>query len=93
MMDNELANTVAMVGIIAALVQQSKRVKWFVDLQEKIPIFVMISIALGVGAAYYIGAPNAIVEGVIMGLTACGAYSATKTQNGSSVARPPEALP
>jgi hypothetical protein len=39
---------------------------------------VLISIVLGIGAAFYIEAPNAILEGVMMGLTACGAYSASK---------------
>ena len=77
-MENELANTVAMVGIIAALVQQCKRVKVLTKLQDHVPIYVIISVCLGVGAAYYIQAENAIIEGVMMGLTACGAYSASK---------------
>ena len=83
-MDNELANTVAMVGIIAALVQQLKRIPILTKLQSQLPVFVICSLILGIGAAYYIKAPNAIIEGIIMGLTACGAYSATK-KNGKPV--------
>lgn len=81
-MENELANTVAMVGIIAALVQQFKRVPYLTKLQSHLPVFVLLAILLGIGAAFYIDAPNAIIEGVMMGLTACGAYSAAKRTNG-----------
>lgn len=77
-MENELANTVAMVGIIAALVQQFKRVTYLTSLQQHFPVFVLLSIILGVGAAFYIQTPNPIIEGIMMGLTACGAYSASK---------------
>ena len=81
-METDLSNTVAMVGIIAALVQQFKRVKILTKLQDHVPIYVIISVALGISGAYYIGATNPEIEGVMMGLTACGAYSATKSSKG-----------
>ena len=85
-MEQDLANTVAMVGVIAALVQQFKRVKILTRLQDHVPIYVIISVLLGIGAAYYIQADNAIIEGVMMGLTACGAYSASKqARNGEPI--------
>jgi hypothetical protein len=80
MMETQLGpEALALVGIIAVLVQQCKRIPYFVALKEKIPIFIIISLALGIAAAHHQEIENPIIAGLMMGLMAAGAYSATKT--------------
>lgn len=67
-----------LVGIIAILVQHLKRFEFLSNLKEKMPVFVVAAIALGLAAAYYAGIPNPVVAGVMMGLMSSGAYSAAK---------------
>ena len=72
----------ALVAVIAVLVQQLKRIPYVVSLKEKLPIFVICSMALGIAAAHYQGIVNPIVAGIVMGLMASGAYSAAKNNSG-----------
>lgn len=69
----------ALVGVIAVVVQQLKGIKPIEDLKAKVPnIYNIISMGLGVGAAYLLAIPNPIIAGITMGLMASGAYSATR---------------
>ena len=72
---------IVLIPIVAVLVNEFKRSKWIVALQDKLPIFTLISIALGIGGAYLQAIPNPIVAGLIIGFMASGVYSAAKLPN------------
>lgn len=74
-----------LVPIIAVLVNEFKRSKWIIALKDKLPIFTLLSIALGIGGAYLQTIPNPIVAGIIIGLVSSGVYSAAKVpKNGQN---------
>jgi len=69
---------IILVPIVAVFVNELKRSEWIISLQKKLPIFTLLSIALGIGGAYLQSVPNPIMAGVIVGLMASGIYSASK---------------
>ena len=73
-----------LVPIIAVLVNEFKRSTWIAALQNKLPIFTFLAIALGIGGAFLQGIPNPIVSGVIMGFLSSGIYSAAKVNGGAA---------
>jgi len=70
--------TMILIPIVAVLVNEFKRSEWIIALQDKLPIFTLLSIALGIGGSYLQTVPNPIVAGIIIGLVASGVYSAAK---------------
>ena len=69
---------IILVPIVAVLVNELKRSAWILSLQNKLPIFTLLSIALGIGGAYLQTIPNPIMAGFIIGIMASGIYSASK---------------
>ena len=67
-----------LIPLVAGLVQQLKRVPGIVKLQEKFPVYLTAALGFGIGAAYLMGLTNPAVAGVIIALSACGAYEAVK---------------
>lgn len=63
-----------LIAIVASVVQQLKRLPAIVSLQEKFPAYQVASLALGVAGAYLMALPNPIVAGILIGLSASGAY-------------------
>ena len=75
------AEAMALVGVIAVIIQQVKGIKPIEDLKARVPnIYNIVSMGLGIGAAYMLAIPNPIIAGIMMGLMASGAYSATKKE-------------
>ena len=75
------AEAMALVGVIAVIIQQVKGIKPIEDLKARVPnIYNILSMGLGIGAAYMLAIPNPIIAGIMMGLMASGAYSATKKE-------------
>ena len=72
------SEALALVGLIAVIVQQCKRSTYLMAVKEKMPVFVMAAIVLGIVAAYFQEMPNFVIAGTMMGLMASGAYSASK---------------
>lgn len=64
-----------LVPMVAALIQFVKKIPQFESYNQWLPI---VSLALGVGAAYLQNLPNPIMAGIIIGLTASGAYDVLK---------------
>ena len=76
------AEAMALVGVIAVIIQQVKGIKPIENLKTRVPnIYNILSMGLGVGAAYMLAIPNWPIAGIIMGLMASGAYSTTKKEN------------
>lgn len=64
--------------LIPPIVQIVKKVPVVVELQKTVPIFEILSIALGIGGAYALGIPVPIVNGIVAGLAAGKGYDIVK---------------
>lgn len=67
-----------LVGIVAALVQQLKRIPWIVGLQEKFPVYQVASLAFGIYGAYLFSIVNPVYAGALIGLASSGAFDIVK---------------
>ena len=68
-----------LVLLIPALVQVLKRIPFVTQLQAaKFPAYEILSLALGVGGAFALGLPNALIAGIIAGLAAGKGYDVVK---------------
>jgi hypothetical protein len=64
-----------LVPVVAAIIQMAKKLPIVSKYTEYLPI---ASLLLGVGGAYLQEIPNPILAGVMIGLTACGAFDVLK---------------
>lgn len=69
----------ALVGLVAAVVQQFKRFPSVVAWQKKLPIYQLLSLAAGIAGAHMFGLVNPVFAGVMVGLSAMGSFDAVKT--------------
>jgi hypothetical protein len=64
-----------LVPMVAAVIQFIKKIPQLASYHEWLPL---VSLALGVGAAYLQKLPDPIMAGIIIGLTASGAFDVLK---------------
>jgi hypothetical protein len=66
--------------LIPPLVQILKRVPIIAELQKTVPVYELLSIALGIGGAYALGIPVPIINGIVAGLAAGKGYDFVKSK-------------
>lgn len=64
--------------LIPPLVQVLKKIPFMAELQKTVPIYDILSIALGIGGAYALGLPIPIINGIVAGLAAGKGYDFVK---------------
>lgn len=72
------AGAAMLVGLIAGIVQQFKRSPAIEKLQEKFPVYQILSLGLGVLGAMQFALPNPIFAGLFIGAASMGAFDTVK---------------
>jgi len=67
-----------LVVLIPSIIQILKKVPFLLEVQKTIPIYQILSIALGIGGAYSLGLTTPIITGLIAGLAAGKGYDIVK---------------
>jgi len=65
----------AMIPVVAALLQMLKKIPYIVQYKEWLP---MVSMVISFGLLYYQKVPEPIIPAIIIGLTACGGFDLLK---------------
>ncbi len=69
------------VTVIATLVQQLKLIPWIQTVKQYAPVYIIVACALGIAYAYQAQTPEPVVTGIVIGLTAAGAYSTVRKKD------------
>ena len=67
-----------LVVLIPSIIQIIKKVPFLVEMQKTLPIYQVLSIALGIGGAFTLGLAAPVMTGVIAGLAAGKGYDIVK---------------
>ena len=67
-----------LVVLIPSIIQIIKKVPFLVEMQKTLPIYQVLSIALGIGGAFTLGLAAPVMTGVIASLAAGKGYDIVK---------------
>ena len=67
-----------LVVLIPSIIQILKKVPYLLVMQKTIPIYQILSIALGIGGAFSLGLATPVITGLIAGLAAGKGYDIVK---------------
>jgi len=71
-----------LVLLIPSLIQIFKRIPFVVKLDAGgFPVYELLSLGLGIGGAFVLGIPNAVIAGIVTGLAAGKGYDIVKEKS------------
>ena len=68
----------SLVVIIPSLMQILKKIPFVVELQKTLPIYEIMTVAIGIGGAYALGLSTPIITGIIAALASNKGYDIIK---------------